>query len=135
MTHQRHRCFAGGTSAGAVLDGDVEDPGDAETVLEHAVERGPAGRAEVLDDGGVIGQALPVGGDLVGVLAADGDEERPVAGVGERDEVAAEDGLVELQRRAGVVLEVQRYLAKNPGRSRPGGIASLSSTGRWSGRL
>src|SRR5690606_32964762 len=60
---------------------EVEHPGDAEAVLQHAVERRPSGRSERHDDRGTLGQLLPVAGEFVGIGAAHRHEERDDPGL------------------------------------------------------
>lgn len=64
-----------------VLADDVHDPGDAEPILQHPVYRCPLDRCRGLDDGRVVGRPFPVGGDLLGRLAATRRRTRSRSGV------------------------------------------------------
>ncbi len=67
--------------SGLVCD-DVQHPGDAEAVVEHAVEGGAPGcGSERGADRPLLGEDVEAAGDLYGVVAADRDEDRVLAPV------------------------------------------------------
>ncbi|XXR86865.1 hypothetical protein WME96_36660 [Sorangium sp. So ce406] len=66
-------------SGDLVLRDDIQDPGDAEAILEHPVEGRPSRRRQRLRDGRAKRELLPELGDLLGRVAADRDKERVLA--------------------------------------------------------